>query len=109
MPLHAHPLVMETARKMAAELFEAYALVNDIYAQFKANGGTEKRARAIFVARVAPRLFEKAREALADVLAGDYPDSTKRTVHEALVKDNLMRANRTVSESVATVPKELMH
>jgi len=107
MPLHVHPRVLKVATEMANQLFEDYARDNDYYRQFKANGGTEKRARKMFVARVAPRLYEEARKALTLILAGDYPESVKEEVFEALCKDNLLRANRTVAKEVAVVPPHL--
>ena len=107
MPLNAHPLVLEAAQEMANEWFEVYARENAWYRAFKEHGGSEKEARRQFVARVTPRFFEEARQALTDILAGDYPERTKEIVFEALCKDNLLRANRTVAASAATVPGEL--
>ncbi len=107
MPLNAHPRVLAVATEMANVLFEDYARDNDLYRQFKANAGSEAYARKVFVARVTPRLFEEARQALARLLASDCPQSMKDEVFDALVKDNLMRANRTVAASAAVVPTYL--
>lgn len=107
MPLNVHPRVLKVAKEMANELFEDYAKVNEYYRQFKANGGSEKRARAMFVFRVAPRLYEDARKALTLILTGDYPESVKEEVFDALCKDNVLRANRTVASDVAVVPRHL--
>lgn len=107
MALHVHPLVLKTAKEMAETLFEAYAQDNVMYAQFRRHGWTERRIRRVFVARVAPRLYEEARQTLAGILAGDYPQLMKDEVYDALCKDNLLRANRTVAASAATVPVTL--
>lgn len=107
MALHVHPLVLKTAMEMAEALFEDYARDNAIYAQFRAHGWTEKRIRRVFVARVAPRFYEEARQAMTEILAGEYPQAMKDEVYEALCKDNLLRANRTVAKSVGTVPVTL--
>lgn len=115
MALHAHPMVRDLAEKMANELFETYAQVDGYYSALKEAASkdgtmpaTEKRARKLFVARVAPRLFEEARRALTAVLASeDATDYMKQQVMDALIKDNMMRANRTVARSSVKVPKGL--
>lgn len=112
MALHAHPMVRDLAVQMAEEWFEVYARSDKMYRALKEaaskNGtlpATEKRARALFVARVAPRLFEDARKALTDVLASsDATEYMKQQVLEALALDSRMRANRHVAAADATVP-----
>lgn len=106
--LHAHKLVAETAEEMAQALFEIYASENAIYKQMRMNGQiTEKHARAKFVGRVAPTLFEDARKTLATMLA--QPDDRvtqhmKTEIYEALIADNEVRALRPVSADQAVVP-----
>lgn len=107
MALHVHPMVLSVAKEMANEWFEVYASDNRWYKAFLEAGGTERNARRQFVLRVAPRFYEEARKALAEVLNQDVPEYTKQQVFDALTKDNLMRANRTVDAERATVPKEL--
>ena len=109
--LNAHRLVAETAVEMANELFEVYARENTIYRGMKEAGATsEKQARKAFVARVAPRLLEEARQQLTSCLA--EPDDRvtahmKQEIYEALIADNDLRANRTVASSEAHIPRRL--
>lgn len=108
MALHVHPMVLSIAKEMANEWFEVYASDDRWYRAFKEAGGTERNARRQFVLRVAPRFYEEARKALTDVLSQpDVPEYTKQKVHEALTRDNLMRANRTVDAERAIIPSHL--
>ncbi len=111
MPLNAHIMVVTTARSLANELFEIYMLQNDTYRAMRLNGAiTEKKARRIFVNRVAPKFYEQAREALTDVLAqpdDKVPISVKNEIAEALILDNALRGNRVVAKSRATLPPHL--
>jgi hypothetical protein len=106
--LNAHRLVAEIAIEMANEYFEVYALENEWYRKMRADGRvTEKEARRVFVERTAPRLFEDARQALADCLAQPddvCPVSLKDQIAEALILDNDLRGNRIVAEDRVTVP-----
>jgi len=109
--LNAHRLVAETAVEMANELFEVYASEDAIYRGMKKAGlTTEKQARKAFVARVAPRLLEDARQQLASCLASPddrVTEHMKREIYEALIADNALRANRTVAGSAADIPSHL--
>lgn len=109
--LNAHRMVAECAVKMAEEFFEVFAANNDWYRALRAQGQlTEKEARLVFVARVAPTLLEDARRALTDCLSlGDdvMPRAQKDEIADALVKDTDMRANRFVAEESATIPSVL--
>ncbi len=111
MPLNAHWLVHKQARAMAAELFEIYARDNATYAALRQRGEiTEKQARRIFVAQVAPKLYEDARGALTACLAepdDKIPVTLKNQIAEALIQDNDCRGNRLVARERATVPRRL--
>jgi hypothetical protein len=113
MPLNAHIMVLTTARDMANELFEVYARSNDYYRALRLNNAiTERKARRIFVNRIAPKLYEYARQALTQMLAQPdeaVPVSTKDAIAEALILDNDLRGNRMVATERATVPKHLQH
>ena len=106
--LNAHRLVAEVAVEIANELFEVYARDNGIYRAMKERGlTTEKAARKAFVARVAPRQLEEARQQLTSCLA--EPDDRvtpllKQEIYEALILDNDLRANRAVAASQAHIP-----
>lgn len=98
--LNAHRMVAEVAVKMAQEAFEVYMSAhNEVYRTFRQNM-TEKQSRLVFVAKIAPIMLEEARIALTDCLA--QPDDVcsprlKEEIFEALVKDNDLRANRSVA------------
>ena len=78
------------------------------YAWFKANGvRKEKQVRQMFVRKVAPTLLEDARKSLIALLSETDDRVTpymKDQIYEAICLDNDLRANRMVSESLATVP-----
>lgn len=111
MPLNAHRMVVETAKRMAAELFEVYARDNATYKALRADGQiAEKQARRRFVQRVAPRLYEDARGQLAQLLIQPDDQVTqhmKDQVYQALLADNAHRANRMVAKEKASIPKHL--
>lgn len=109
MALNAHWLIVKTAKEMANELFEVYARDNETYRVLRERGEvTEKVARRKFVNRVAPKLYEEARQTLVKLLAEPEERVTltmKDTIHEALVADNMLRANRQVAKERAVLPK----
>lgn len=111
MPLNAHRLVVKTAKEMANELFEAYARDNATYRKLRADGQvTEKRARRVFVDRVAPKLYEDARKILVQMLGQPEDRVTatmKEEIYDALIKDNILRANRVVAKEAAIIPARL--
>lgn len=104
--LNAHRMVAELAVKMANELFDPYVAANNgLYKVFKEHL-TEKQARKIFAAKIAPTLLEEARLALTDCLA--QPDDVctphvKQQIVDALVLDNDLRANRSVAAQHSTL------
>jgi hypothetical protein len=109
--LNAHRLVVETAQDMAQEYFEIYARDNNVYRKLRAEGRvTEKDARAFFVLRVAPKLYEDARQSLAALLTLDdetLSPALKEKIYEALCLDNDLRAKRFVATEQATIPSAL--
>lgn len=109
--LNAHRLVAETAVEMAHELFEVYARSNDVYRALRAGGQvTAKQARLVFVDRVAPKLFQDARQALTACLSQPddvVPVAQKNEIAEALILDAPLQAHRMVAASQATVPTSL--
>lgn len=110
--LNVHRLVAKTAIEMAEEMFEVYARENNIYKRLRAGGQvSEKHARNVFVARVAPKMYEDARQALASMLGrDDVTQYVKDEIYEALCLDNDLRANRTVARDMVTAPgSELVH
>lgn len=81
--LPCHPLVAETAREMAAALYEEEAKNNDWFAL---NPDQEQ-----FVSLTAPRLLEQARATLAQMLGGTSDEVLKKEIYQALVMDNTLR------------------
>lgn len=106
--LNVHRLVAKTAIEMAQELFEVYAAENNIYKRLRADGEvSEKHARNFFVQRMAPKLYEDARQALAAMLAeplDKVSQHMKDEIYEALCLDNDLRANRMVARDAVTAP-----
>lgn len=109
--MNAHRMVAETAVGMAHAAFEQYMSAhNDVYKAFRLNL-TEKQARVVFVAKIAPTLLEEARLALTDCLA--QPDDVctqklKEEIFDALIKDNDLRASRQKAAQNVVVPT-LLH
>lgn len=88
--VHAHPLVASTAVEMANSLYEDWAKDNAFFKRFPEGKGRRK-----FVKCVAPQLMNAARGALAQMLRGDYPESTKVQIYEALTADRTLMSGRT--------------
>lgn len=111
--LNAHHMVAETAVGMANELFEVYAMENDIYRGLRAQGRvSEKDARKFFVERIAPRLLEEARQALTACLSQPddvCPVTLKDQIAEALILDNDLRAKRMVTDQRLIAGSGTMH
>lgn len=109
--LTAHRLVMEVAVGLAHELYEEVARNNATYRALRASGQiSDAASRLVFVERMAPRLLEDARQALADLLT--QPDKVvsrkqKDEIADALILDTDLRANRFVAEDQATIPTSL--
>lgn len=93
---HAHKLVASTAMDMAEELFEDVMRDNTIYAAHKriCPELTPNIQRKMFVELMTPHLLESARATLAGMLTGDYPESLKSEIVDALSLDNQYRAFR---------------
>ena len=90
-----HKLVAETAKAMAAELFE-HAMQNN--ARFRAwrevcDAPTEA-IRKRYVQMAYPKLIEQARATLAKLLTTNMDESLKRQIHDALIADNMLRIGR---------------
>ncbi len=110
---------------MANALFEEFARDNALYrglleAWGRADPAFQRRltrgkvtregARALFVATVAPKLLEDARDVLTALLSepdDKVPLSVKDEIAEALILDNPCRGNRLVARDCVRVPKYL--
>ena len=101
MALNAHMMIVKVAVEMAEELFEVFARQNDVYAAINRGEITKKQARRRFVNRMAPKLYEDARQTLTKMLG--MPDSQvthtmKEEIADALIADAPLRANRLVAK-----------
>lgn len=108
--LNAHRMVAEVAVEMANHHFEHYMIVNNELWRTLREHLTEKQARVVFVATIAPMLLEEARLALTECLAQPddiCPKSQKDQIADALIKDNDMRANR--RKAAEHMPSSLVH
>mgnify|MGYP001556543085 CR=1 FL=1 len=92
--LHAHKLVVETARKMAEAIYEELAKDNNwpkVKPELRAGLG-HKIAREKFIQRNLAKFLGEARSTLTEMLNGHYPESLKEEILDALIKDaSLMR------------------
>ncbi len=93
--VHAHVLVVRTAREIAAAVYEELAKNDSWYA---ANPD-----RADFVARTHGALIAQARQALAGMLRSlTVDEGQKELIAEALLRDSTLRGGRDVNNRVAT-------
>ena len=95
--VHAHKLVLETARAMAASLFEDLAKDNARWAEFQATwpeGLTRAKAERMWVEGMAPKLLGEARDTLARLLNTNLAPDLKDQIADALILDNTLRRGR---------------
>lgn len=81
-----HFLIVETAKKMAGEIYDGLAKDNEFYKVYKNRGR--------FINVIYPRLLDEARATLANVLATNAPELLKQQIFDALIKDNAMVKGR---------------
>ena len=95
----AHKLVLETARKMAGELYdEVMSGDNEMYSGWKemttAKGLTAEQSQRMFVALISPKLLEPARAILAHMLSDKSKEHLHATIYDSMLLDNAIRASR---------------
>lgn len=94
---HCHKMVAETAKAMAAELYEILMYDNQMRADAIAGAPdmTDAQRQTAFVARNWGTLIDQARANLAGMLASPaYDQSTKDAIYDALRLDNTLRYGR---------------
>lgn len=74
-----HKLVRSTAKEMAATFYE-YAAHDDIFYKYYPNMG-------FFVQREWQKFVFTAKQVLTDMLKGNYPETYKAQIYEALLDD----------------------
>ena len=94
----AHKLVLETAQKMAGELYDEVMSGNAMYAGWKEmtikRGLTAEQSQRMFVALIAPKLLEPARAILASMLSDKSKEHLHETIYDSIILDNRIRASR---------------
>ncbi len=95
--VHAHELVVKTARDMAFALYEeAMSGDNELYANWKnqwPDDKPEERQRK-FVELLYPKLLEPARAILAHMLSDRRHEHLHETIYHSILLDNAVRAGR---------------
>lgn len=94
--VHVHKLIRATAIDMAADLYQDVMKDNKIYAQWKSVCPelTPTLCEAMFLELLWPKLIPKARATLASMLGGNYPETWKQEVYQALIDDNGLMVGR---------------
>jgi len=94
----AHKLVLETAQKMAGELYDEVMCGNEMYAGWKEmtlkRGLSAEQSQRMFVALIAPKLLEPARAILASILSDKSKEHLHATIYDSMLLDNAIRASR---------------
>lgn len=96
---HAHRLVAKTAQDMAAAVFEELMKRDKFYAAYAESHPTvpRKKLQEHFIRKNFWRYLDQARHTLTDMLRGNYPESLKDEIADALVKDARVRGIRAPS------------
>jgi len=95
--LHAHELVVKTAKEMAYELYEeVMSGKNDMYAGWKdqwPEKSPEER-QELFVQFIYPKLLEPARAILAHMLADPQYAHLHESIYDCILKDSALKGGR---------------
>lgn len=83
-PRHCHKLVRDTAKAMAAEIYEELASKDNLFYK------RWPRER-IFIEKKWGLFVDDARTTLAQMLGGALDDGLKKTIADALILDNQFR------------------
>ena len=95
--VHAHSLVVETARELCLASYESLMSNNAVRAEWKRRhpGAGEMGLQAAFVRRYLRAFVGPARSTLGGMLALPYDTAFKDRIHEALCLDNALVRGRT--------------
>lgn len=90
MPKHAHRLIVETAEKMAAEVFDHLMHRNRFYEAYQASHPNIPKAKlqAHFIKTQRGKYLNSARTILAQMLGTNIDESLKEQIYDALIRDN---------------------
>lgn len=78
-----HKMIADVAKEIAAEAYESVAHDNTFYAEWPSRRNFVRANWRMFV--------DDARRSLLAILSGEYPQSMKDEVYEALVKDGSLK------------------
>lgn len=100
--VHAHKLIVKTAKEMAHELYNSMMLNNERFEKWKkvcelygdGSNLTPAQYEELFVNEVFPSLIEQSRATLAGLLEQPISKVLKDEILDALLKDAPFRAGR---------------
>lgn len=110
-PMVAHKQVAAVAREAAGQLFDTLMGCNEIYEAWKfRNPGLDRKAlERLFVSTFSPDCVPFARATLAHMLSlPGIDETTKMSIHEALVLDAQLPGRQSREAAVEIVNKELL-
>lgn len=84
MPKVIHHLIAKTAKEIALEAYESLAHDNEFHRQWP--------RRDVFVRRNWTMFVGDARNALMEILTGDFPDAMKEPIYEAFIIDGTQKS-----------------
>lgn len=93
---HCHKLIGETALAMTLSLYEEMMRRDEWYASWKKShpGLGERGLANAFVKKNVGKMVEGARATLAEMLAGNAPETAKDQIAEALILDKSLQRGR---------------
>lgn len=98
--VHVHKMIRATAIEMAGSLYDDLMSQNPgLYAMWKAScpNLTPRRLEAMWIELMWPKLIDKARATLANMLATNINEELKSQISDALIADNQLRRGRGAS------------
>lgn len=93
---NCHPLIRATAVEMAASLYADLMRDNSRYTDWKTQCPelTPERLEILFIEAMVPKLLERARATLLQILHAPGNPALKPAIYDAIIKDNALRRGR---------------
>ena len=85
-----HSLLVDAAKEIAGEAYESIAHDNAFYAEWP--------NRRVFVRKNWQMFVDSARDQMLTILGGNYPDTMKQPIYEALTIDGSMKRDPTAAD-----------
>lgn len=95
--VHVHKMIRATAIEMAGKLYDDLMSQNPgLYAMWKRSCPdlTPVRCEAMWIELMWPKLIDKARATLAQLLTTNLNEELKNQISDALIADNQLRRGR---------------